>query len=72
MPADEIELQPVSKMDRIKNLFKAQPSYEPIRDDREDTAESEDGSNDGEEEIPFVWIEYSIFVLLGVAMLWAW
>jgi hypothetical protein len=23
-------------------------------------------------EIPFSWVEYAIFVLLGVAMLWAW
>lgn len=23
-------------------------------------------------EVPFSWVEYSIFALLGVAMLWAW
>jgi equilibrative nucleoside transporter 1/2/3 len=24
------------------------------------------------EEVPFHWLEYAVFMLLGVAMLWAW
>ncbi|RMZ75009.1 hypothetical protein DV737_g5517, partial [Chaetothyriales sp. CBS 132003] len=71
------ELQPVSKMDRLKKLFKPEPAYEPIHDagagedgvfDAAD-ADYETGQTGG---AAFAWIDYSIFLLLGVAMLWAW
>ena len=45
-------------------------AYAPVRDDA--------GDNDDEtlasthEDAPFSWLEYSVFLLLGVAMLWAW
>ena len=64
-------------VDRLKALFRqARPTqeYERIEEDPND----EDVRRPvlivpdklGEE--PFSWWEYSIFVLLGVAMLWAW
>ena len=74
MPAEALELQPLSSMDRVKSMFKSQSlSYEPIQDDRDaDDQYSQEGSDPGEEETPFSWLEYCIFLLLGVAMLWAW
>ncbi|GAB1320445.1 hypothetical protein MFIFM68171_10655 [Madurella fahalii] len=59
-------------MERIKSLFApvkaSSDEYEPLTDDDSGTLEGsiyEDGA-------PFSWIEYSIFALIGVAMLWAW
>ena len=70
------ELQDLSKMDRIRNTFKSKPTYAPINTDaQDDESESYDGSNESlapEEMTPFSWIEYTVFLLLGVAMLWAW
>ncbi|KAF2735995.1 hypothetical protein EJ04DRAFT_433995 [Polyplosphaeria fusca] len=56
-------------MERLRQLFKRRDSYEPL----EGGSEGPDG-----EQIPhpkhntFSWIDYSVFLLLGVAMLWAW
>ncbi|CRK08081.1 Nucleoside transporter FUN26 like protein [Verticillium longisporum] len=61
-------------MDRIRDLFRqkdVREEYSPIIEDdnpMEGTALLED---DGEG-VPFSWFEYSIFALLGMAMLWAW
>jgi hypothetical protein len=71
MPAP-IELQPISTMNRVKRIFQAEPAYEPIQDDHreaDDVSESVERQNDTS---TFSWIEYSIFLLLGIAMLWAW
>lgn len=60
-------------MDRLKNFLTpvkaTDEEYEPLTDDTSSTLTVE-----GEtfEETPFSWIEYSIFTLIGVAMLWAW
>ncbi|RMZ75622.1 hypothetical protein DV738_g5364, partial [Chaetothyriales sp. CBS 135597] len=73
------ELQPISNMDRVKKLFRPEPAYEPIQDaalepdepdEPVDAAETDDEV--GQNESTFWWIDYSIFLLLGVAMLWAW
>ncbi|KAG7124962.1 Nucleoside transporter FUN26 like protein [Verticillium longisporum] len=61
-------------MDRIRDLFRqkdARDEYSPIIEHdnpMEGTALLED---DGQG-VPFSWFEYSIFALLGMAMLWAW
>lgn len=59
-------------MDRIKAFFappKARADeYAPLADDDSGTLE---GST-YEEGAPFSWVEYCIFALIGVAMLWAW
>ncbi|KAF3347697.1 Meiotic expression up-regulated protein 26 [Verticillium dahliae VDG2] len=61
-------------MDRIRDLFRqkdVRDEYSPIIEHdnpMEGTALLED---DGQG-VPFSWFEYSIFALLGMAMLWAW
>lgn len=62
-------------MDRFRKLFKVQQSYEPIEGYRDDAERSEDGAEDGVESgeaPPLSHIEYWIFLLMGIAMLWAW
>ncbi|ERT01861.1 hypothetical protein HMPREF1624_00155 [Sporothrix schenckii ATCC 58251] len=61
------------------------PDYEPVSDERMPLALEDDRhsgyasslmegelEDDGGGAAPFSWVEYSIFVLIGVAMLWAW
>lgn len=64
-------------MDRIKSMFRprkvGEEEYAPLAE--EDPALAGEDFLEGETsetEAPFSWIEYSIFVLIGVAMLWAW
>ncbi|KAK3391941.1 nucleoside transporter-domain-containing protein [Sordaria brevicollis] len=65
--------RPPTIMERLKNFITTvkatDEEYEPLTDDTSSTLTAE-----GEilEETPFSWIEYFIFVLIGVAMLWAW
>jgi len=55
-------------MERIRNALKRRSSqaYEPL----------DNGSSDELQERTrkqrFSWLEYSIFLLLGISMLWAW
>lgn len=72
-------------MDRLKGILTGRngnkgghdansDEYEPLRtssDDVRDEFRDEEAAADGGE-TPFSWFEYSIFVLIGVAMLWAW
>lgn len=53
-------------MDRLRRLLRPPPAYTPIHDD--DTPPIEPPSPLS----PFSWLEYAIFLLLGIAMLWAW
>lgn len=55
--------------------------YEPLHVSRDDAIEAGDLAHDDDgdgnvlnktAETPFSWFEYTIFALLGVAMLWAW
>ena len=69
-----IELQPVAQMDRLNDLFRSTPDYEPIGDPQQDD-DSDSVSEETQREVDgtaFSWVEYSIFLLLGIAMLWAW
>ncbi|KAJ4268590.1 hypothetical protein NW762_002655 [Fusarium torreyae] len=65
-------------MERVRRALGRQPSstsiseYEPLTNDEEATALEGSTHLDGQHELPFSWFEYSIFALLGVAMLWAW
>lgn len=60
-------------MDRIRSLFQRKADereYAPLTNDdgfQADEERHEDGHT-----VPFSWLEYAIFVWLGVAMLWAW
>ncbi|KAF2751151.1 nucleoside transporter family [Sporormia fimetaria CBS 119925] len=56
-------------MDRLRQLLRGDPSYEPL----EGGSETPDGERIEEAaDQSFSWVDYSVFVLLGVAMLWAW
>lgn len=67
------ELQDISKMDRLRSLFRPRPDYEPLQNDTERDDDNEHDYVDvSADESPFSWVEYSIFLLLGIAMLWAW
>ena len=54
-------------MERIQRLFRPRPAYEPL----DDGSGHENGRQRGDKG-RFAWLEYSIFLLLGVSMLWAW
>jgi equilibrative nucleoside transporter 1/2/3 len=71
-------------IDKVRNLFRksadVEQEYEPLDGDANALdeegrrpvlilPEEEDGVGQSE---PFSWLEYSIFLLLGIAMLWAW
>ncbi|KAL9112571.1 MAG: hypothetical protein Q9227_003142 [Pyrenula ochraceoflavens] len=80
--AQEVELRDLYTMDRLRNLFSRKQQYEPLENGdagtSEDTIQEEEdeisqtASVAGTEEKTFSWIEYGIFCLLGIAMLWAW
>lgn len=70
-------------MERLRALLRKPYSSNEIDDqeyeqlvagDDTDAESRDDGSTlrDPPEETPFYWLEYAVFVLLGVAMLWAW
>ncbi|ORY69526.1 nucleoside transporter [Pseudomassariella vexata] len=64
---------PIAAMDRFRSLFQKrddEPEYEPLNEDRE--GHFREARHDHDNEAPFSWVEYGIFALLGVAMLWAW
>lgn len=60
-------------MDRIRNIFENETardaSYEPLEggSERPDGQRIEEASHGA-----FSWADYSVFLLMGVAMLWAW
>ncbi|KAK3058843.1 hypothetical protein LTR09_000408 [Extremus antarcticus] len=56
-------------MDRLRKLWSSEQPYEPISDDSADDDREQHGFT---KEHEFSYIEYSIFLLLGVSMLWAW
>ncbi|KAM5351439.1 hypothetical protein ACJ41O_004162 [Fusarium nematophilum] len=63
-------------MDRVRRALGRRPSsaseYEPLTGVEEATALEGSAVLEGQNDLPFSWMEYSIFGLLGVAMLWAW
>lgn len=71
---DSHELRSLPRMNRIKQFFEPSPAYTPIETDHDDEDDDGESSQTIHEsaESPFSWLEYSIFLLLGVAMLWAW
>lgn len=69
-------------MDRLKSFLQSkkvdEQEYEPLNEN----PESHEGTSSSHQhhqhhhhapdDVPFSWVEYGIFTLLGVAMLWAW
>ena len=80
MNSDSLELRSLPAMDRLKNVFRpSSPAYanldfhEDEDHDAEDMeADTEGSGGDQDPERAFSSLEYSIFLLLGMAMLWAW
>lgn len=56
-------------MDRLRRLWQGEQAYEPIQNDSTAGGEQEQDAN---KKHTFSYVEYSIFVLLGISMLWAW
>ena len=69
-----IELDNLTTMERAKKAFLSRPEYEPVLsgpdNDEDSVAESEYES--AFQVSSFSWLEYTIFFILGIAMLWAW
>lgn len=63
-------------MDRVRKTFGRRAStaseYEPLHNPEEATALDGSAVLDGQDDVPFSWMEYYIFAILGMAMLWAW
>jgi equilibrative nucleoside transporter 1/2/3 len=67
-------------MERLRRLFGQAPrgeaEYQRVAEDESapesPALERQHSSDEAGEEVPFSWLEYSIFALLGMAMLWAW
>jgi len=67
-------------MDRIWRRIAPRAAYEPLEDEEVNVnaREGRDALVTADEEAPrqkiapFSWMAYSVFLLLGVAMLWAW
>ncbi|KAI1368498.1 putative nucleoside transporter protein [Xylaria arbuscula] len=60
-------------MDRLRSMFRKreeveEQEYRPLYDEGAVSGPE----NDDEHAVSFSWVEYGIFVVLGVAMLWAW
>lgn len=56
-------------MERVRNALtprRQSPAYKPL-----DDGSGNDPRRDGRKG-RFSWLEYSIFLLLGISMLWAW
>lgn len=71
-PPPTFELQQLSNMGVFRN--RQQQEYEPLQghDAERDDESTQEQSEDGVGAAPFKWAEYAIFLLLGIAMLWAW
>ncbi|KAH7170424.1 nucleoside transporter-domain-containing protein [Dactylonectria macrodidyma] len=63
-------------MERVRRALTRRLStaseYAPLTGNDEPTALEGSAVLLGQHELPFSWMEYSVFALLGVAMLWAW
>ena len=65
-------------IDRMRAMFgksNAEQDYEPLETDVstvDDDIRRPALIRPDDDEEPFSWVEYSIFLMLGIAMLWAW
>ena len=61
-------------MERLRNNGETADAaeYEPLTAAEEPEAFEDSGFLNERPEVPFSWMEYGIFALLGMAMLWAW
>ncbi|KAI0879567.1 nucleoside transporter [Hypoxylon argillaceum] len=59
-------------MDRIRSLFRKREADEQEYTPLYGESVVLEPESDEDNEVPFSWVEYGVFVVLGVAMLWAW
>ena len=60
-------------MDRLRKLWTNEQPYEPISSPPPAADEDPNTTpNASPKKPPFSWLDYTIFLLLGIAMLWAW
>lgn len=69
-------------MDRLRRLLGKPPGRdqgyeraaerEPLASEDPGVRDRRESTYDQHEEVPFSWLEYGIFALLGMEMLWAW
>lgn len=59
-------------MDRLRKLWQGEQSYEPIEDSTHDDDDPSQPTITTSKTPSFSWVDYTIFLLLGVSMLWAW
>lgn len=55
-------------MARVQGWFRRSPSYQPLLED----SEGQDEQHVAAHGSVFSWIDYLVFMLVGVSMLWAW
>ena len=71
-----VELHELIETNRLELLMDPPPDYHQVGEygDGDDEVAPVDGSEPGHQrrDTPFSMVEYWIFLLLGVAMLWAW
>lgn len=78
-------MEPQSTMDKVRSFFKKTDEEQDYAEIDTDTDQDFNDIDDDDEYVarpilvipephvePFSWFEYSIFVLLGISMLWAW
>lgn len=58
-------------MARGMKILEPEPIYEPL-DSSSEAANGEDAYVPDPGSNPFSWVEYCIFFVMGIAMLWAW
>lgn len=59
-------------MDRLRKLLTPRESYQPISGIESDAVEGQSQLHENRPVSRFSRVEYGIFFLLGVSMLWAW
>jgi equilibrative nucleoside transporter 1/2/3 len=59
-------------MDRARRLFEPRGVYQPIDSSETDAVESQTRRSQPPSASHFSRVEYGVFFLLGVSMLWAW
>ncbi|KAK0944770.1 hypothetical protein LTR29_003783 [Friedmanniomyces endolithicus] len=59
-------------MDRLRKLWQTEQLYEPLSDDTADSNDHDHRPRSESSKDAFSYINYTIFFLLGMSMLWAW
>jgi hypothetical protein len=70
------QLEKAPRMERLRSAFRRlkvdEEQYARLPEDELQESSEDVAEGTGEVVPPMSWLEYSIFALIGVAMLWAW